>query len=247
MFDITTEPKESAEIKHFNGVIVDRDGMLNAFHYVLDGSYYSDTQTKQEYDEIIDVYKNKFIIINNVSKYDKLTSNVLETDSFQIESPDGLIEHKVSKENNWGSIRECIQLSLKYEVYNRIYNAGRPVPNMETRLIPFLYPENALPLFLIIMTDNGLVIKSGMIKYEFMEDRTESCPSCVQGFITFQETINRVSKHIIAGSNKIIFNGAYIHDLNFNSDETITKSLYESFRPIIELARIKTIKFEEIK
>lgn len=248
MFDLSTEPKvDDDRRKHLVGAYVDNNGMLDTFHFVLEGSYYHNEVTKYEFDSVINTYRNKFIIFRNHSKYNKITDTKIDTDSFQIESQNSIIEHRVAFENKWGSFRECMELSLRNEIYTNIYSANRTIPDMDTKLIPYLCPENALPLHLILMTDNGLRVINGLLRYKFRDDRTDTCPSCVQGFITFEESVNKIRKHIVADTNQATFNGDFIHGFDCSTDLAITRSLYEAFRAVIEMARIESITFEEIK
>lgn len=248
MFDLSTSPQViDVSQKHFAGVYVDNNGMLDTFHFVLEGSYYNDEVTKYEYDAVMSTYHNKFILFRSFSKVNKLSDKIIDTDSFQIESNQPIIESRTAFENKWGSFKECLELSLRNEIFANIYSAQRNIPDMDTRLNFFVYPQDALPLQLIIMTDNGLKLINGILRYEFREDRSDTCPSCVQGFITFEESVNKIRKHIIAGTSKATFNGSFIHEFDYSNDMAITRSLYEAFRPVIELARIKTITFEEIK
>lgn len=248
MIELSTAPSSiDNSQKNFTGVYIDRDGSLDTFHYLLEGSYYHDSGTKYEYDAVIKSYTNKFIVFRSFSAYNKLDEFNIDTDVFQIESHNRLIETRTAFENRWGSMRECLELSLRNEIFANIYSAHRNIPDMETRLVPYLCPENSLPLQLVIMTDTGLQIKSGILKYVFREDRTTTCPSCLQGFITFEESINKIRKHVIANTTEATFNGSFIHDFDCSSDMAITRSLYEAFRTVIELAKIESIQFEEIK
>ena len=248
MFDLSTTPKEiDLKQKHFTGVYVDNNGMLDTFHYVLEGSYYHDEGTKYELDLVMNSYKNRFITFRSYSNYNKITDNCIDTNSFQIESQNPIILHRTAFENKWGSFKECLELSLRNEAFTNVYATQRNVPNMDTRLVPFICPQESFPMQLIILTDDGLKHINGILRYEFRDDRSDSCPSCVQGFISFEESVNKIRKHIISGTNQATFSGDFIHTFDYSTDMAITRSLYDAFRPVIELARIKTITFEEIK
>lgn len=248
MFDLsTTSNKNDLHKKHFTGVYVDNNGMLDTFHYVLEGSYYHDDNTKYELDLVMNSYKNRFITFRSYSNYNKINDYCIDTNSFQIESNNHIIHHRCAFENKWGSFKECIELSLRNEAFTNIYAARRNVPDMNTYLVPYICPQDALPIQLIILTDDGLKLINGILKYEFRDDRYESCPSCVQGFSSFEEAVNKIRKHIIAGTKNASFSGNFIHTFDYSTDISITRSLYDAFRPVIELARIKSITFEEIK
>lgn len=250
MFDLSTAPTNESintEVKHFSGVILNDHGLLEPFHYVISGAYYHDVNTQREYDSLIELYNNKIVVIRNYSKFKTLETNLLETEAFRVECENPVIDHRIAFENKWGSIRECMKLSLRNEIYTRVYDAKRPLPDMEVDVLPFDYPDKCIPVHFTILTDKGIETINGIIRHTFHEDRTENCPTCVNGFIKYEEALNKIGNLMVSGTSKARFSGAFLHDLDLSDDRAITNSLYEAFRQVIELARIKTITFERIQ
>ena len=247
MFDLVTDTKLNDDKKHFVGIIIDNDGLFKTFHYVLDGSYYYDQNTKREYDTYIQKFNNKIITIANVSKNYKLDKRILETDVLQIETDFDCFTDMRWNECVWGNnLMDCMHLGLRNGIYASIYEAGRQVPNMDTQLIHYVPPENTIPLRIVSLNDNGLNIVNGLVKYEYQEERSDTCPSCIQGMQSLEQTIEKIGKHIVANTKNARFNGSYIHDMDLSNDEAITNSLTEALQQTILLAKIKKIKFESI-
>lgn len=245
--ELTTSPTqiEEAEKLLIYGAYINYDGELDSFEYEVDASIQTNLEQKPLWQHVINFYNNKLIDMRGLSRYKTLNHMEIACNQFEIKSNEPIIKLKETFSPCYGTdIRGCLESSLQHEMCQAIFNSGSGCSDAKVRLTPVLSPMNAHKLNLITFGDNGFNIVRGVLHYEFYPDRNSTCATCMEGLNRYNEAIKKINSFLIANTDNAVFKGNYIHDFKVGTDKEITETIYETFYTIIELAKIKTIRFE---
>lgn len=249
MMELTTAPVNGAEDNKYNlfGAYVDYDGKLQSFDFDMTATIESNLNTPEMWADLVKDYQTSIVKLRGLSTYETFTNTEIKCAQFTVKSDKAMIKTKESFAACYGSIRECLTQSLQHEMCERIYSTGQRCHDAKVELTPSVAPLGAKKLNLIVFGDNGFEVVRGHLYHEFYEDRNPTCATCIDGFQRYEEAINKINSFLIANTDKAVYEGEYIHDFKLGSDKEIAETIYETFFTIIELAKIKTLRFERIK
>ncbi len=230
------------------GAFINYDGELESFEYEVDATIQTNLETRPLWEYVVNFYNNKLIDMRGLSRYKTMNHLEISCNQFEIKASEPFIKVKESFSPCYGTdIRGCLESSLQHEMCQVIFNTGSGCSDAKVRLKPVMSPMGGHKLNLITFGDSGFEIIRGNLYYEFYPDRNSSCATCAEGLNRYNEAIGKINSFLIANTDKAVFKGNYIHDFKIKTDKDITDTIYETFYTIIELAKIKTIRFEREK
>lgn len=230
------------------GAFINYDGELESFEYEVEASIQTNLDQRSLWEHVINFYNNKLIDMRGLSRYKTFNHMEIACNQFEIKTNEPIIKLKETFSPVYGTdIRGCLESSLQHEMCQAIFNSGSGCSDAKVRLTPVLSPMNAHKLNLITFGDDGFEIIRGTLHYEFYPDRNASCATCMEGLNKYNEAVNKINSFLIANTDKAVFKGNYIHDFKITTDKEISETIYDTFYTIIELAKIKTIRFERDK
>lgn len=250
MFDLSTSPlnpvDESLPILY--GAYLNNEGILQSFEFEVDAHVETNVDQKALWTYVIEKYSNRLIDFRGYSRYNKLNHMEVDCNQFKVKTDEPIIKTRETFSPCYGTdIVGCLQFSLQHEICQAIFDSGNGANAASVKLIPVIQPPSGLKLNLIVFGDNGFEIIRGHLYHEFYEDRNSSCATCIEGYNRYVEAVNKINSFLIANTNNAVFSGNYIHDFKINTDKDISDTIYETFYTIMELAKIKTIRFERTK
>ena len=246
MFELTTGSESTVKSKNLFGVYLDYDGNIQSYDFDVEANIQTNLNQDGIWDLVVEDYKNKLMDLRGLSTFTTLTERHIECPQFTIKANESILKYKHSLSPCYGSVRECFELSMQHEACAMIHAAGGGFSDAKVKLTPRIAPLDANVLNLIFVTENGFEVIRGALYHEFKADRNPTCSTCIDGFARYQSAVARINSFIIAATDKAAFSGEYIHDFQMGTDREISEKLYETLFTVLELAKIKSIRFERI-
>ena len=227
------------------GVYINDYGELKWFDEQFELSIHTDADEKSILSGCVKDMTDNLNHFNGLSYEYSASEYTLVTKEFNLKFHEPVLKINKPCMSYHGSLISCIQENLKTEACLKLGQVGNSYSNAFSKHIPKEKNENTLPLNFMYADARGLHFKRGEIGIIFESDRSNTCPSCIEGLETFKSSIvDHINTSLIVSQFEgINITGNFVHlDVNQTDDE-ITKELFNSFYPILQKARIRTVTY----
>ena len=247
MFDLSTDVSNDNKLSLY-GVYIDYDGNIKSFDFdVIEASIHTNLDQLSVWKEVFASYSNKLLNLRGFSTFEKLNSFTLDVPNLKIKSSTDIINYLDTFSPCNGSLKECLELSIQHEACNIIFSSGGGYSDAKVKLdYKINSGDNFNQLNLITFNDNGFDLKRGKIIHEFYDDRNPTCATCIEGYNKYISIINKLNNYVIANTKLAVFDGDFINDMDVTDEKTIVDSIKGNFHSVLELAKIKNIRYEYI-
>lgn len=217
-------------------------GMLRTELYEAECFINCNDNPEDTWQGLVDNYKNSITLIRGYSQTIKTNKKSFETSKMELKTTGGLTYHNPMMPY-LGSIKECIENSLKNEMCTMMSTVGNVYSNAYVNL-------NKVDTSITIthISKNGLQFNNyDSIEYEFEEDRSMTCTTCMSAFKQFEEILSNFNTSIFFGKKDTGFNiksdFAIKLDTDYSDDNVLAESIFNQLYGIAKDAKIKSIKF----
>ncbi len=246
MFELTTSPAEIINNKRdLFGVYITYEGELKIFDFIAETNIHTNIDEKSVWDTVFEYYNNKIIEVRDISSNFEINSKEMKLSNLTIRTEEDIIKYRRTSYPSFGSLREGFIMSLQHDACDFIYASGGGADNASVKLsfrIDELNEDENI-LNMIFFTNDGLNVVRGTIHHEYYDDRNPSCITCKEGYNRYLSALEKLGTLVIADASKAAFTGGFIHDMEYGSDDQISSKLRETLFSVLELARIKSIRF----
>ena len=239
----------SPKIYDVFGLYINDYGKLSWFDEQFEFSITTDTDEVSIFKgccRTLNGYLNHF---NGLSYEYTATDDSLVTKDFNLKFHNPVLKVNRACMAYHGSMVQCLQENIKTDACLKLGQVGNSFSNAYSRYIQKPVDETTLPLMFMYADAQGIHIKRGKITFVFEDDRSATCPTCIEGLQSFKSSIvERINTSlIISDFNGLSITGDFINlDVN-KSDDEITKELFNSFFPILQKARIRTVTYTSLQ
>lgn len=245
MFELTTQSVN--DINHeLYFVYVDENGNIQSTDYKLEIIIDNVAVDRQSIiKNVLEMYNNKMINVRGCSNFEKITGNTLKCKQLTIKTKKSIINKLDSSGAFFGSMKEFVENTIKSEISNVLFSMGQG-GNISVVATENVYGENENTLNIIEFNDKGFNIIRGKMTHIFKDDYNASCTTCMEGLKRYVEQLNKINSFVVKNSDAAVFEGEYIVDFTISDDTKITEQIHQTLFPLIEMASIKSIKYERV-
>lgn len=246
MFDLTTQSVNEDKKHSLFFVYLDEKGNIKSTDYELEISIDTENVDRQSIiNSVLAMYNNNIINIRGMSKFDKITNQTLKCNQVTIKTKKSIIKKLDSTGAFFGSMKECVENSIKMDISNALYHIGNG-GNISVKATERVHTTNSNTLNIISFGDDGFKIIRGKITHTYKDDYNSSCVTCIEGYKKYVENLNKINSYVVQNTDIATFEGDYITNFDIKDDKTIGEQIYQSLYPFIEMASIKSIVYERV-
>lgn len=239
----------SPKIYDVYGMYINDYGKLSWFDEKYEFSITTNADEKSIFNGCVKTLNESLNHFNGLSYEYTATDDSIVTKEFNIKFHNQVLKINRACMAYHGSMVQCLQENIKTDACLKLGQVGNSFSNAYSRYIEKTPDETTLPFNFMYADKNGLHFKRGKITFVFEDDRSATCPTCIEGLATFKSSIvDRINTSLIVSDfDGLSITGDFIN-LNVNqSDAEITKELFNSFFPILQKARIRTVTYTSLE
>ena len=239
----------SPKIYDVFGLYIYDYGKLSWFNEQFEFSITTDTDEVSNFKGCCRTLNGHLNHFNGLSYEYTATDDSLVTKDFNLKFHNPVLKVNRACMAYHGSMVQCLQENIKTDACLKLGQVGNSFSNAYSRYIQKPVDETTLPLMFMYADAQGIHIKRGKITFVFEDDRSATCPTCIEGLQSFKSSIvERINTSlIISDFDGLSITGDFINlDVN-KSDDEITKELFNSFFPILQKARIRTVTYTSLQ
>ena len=239
----------SPKIYDVFGLYINDYGKLSWFDEQFEFSITTDTDEVSIFKGCCRTLNGHLNHFNGLSYEYTATDDSLVTKDFNLKFHNPVLKVNRACMAYHGSMVQCLQENIKTDACLKLGQVGNSFSNAYSRYIQKPVDETTLPLMFMYADAQGIHIQRGKITFVFENDRSATCPTCIAGLQSFKSSIvERINTSlIISDFNGLSITGDFINlDVN-KSDDEITKELFNSFFPILQKARIRTVTYTSLQ
>lgn len=247
MFELTTSPASdiNPNERDLFGVYITYEGELKIFDFIAEPKIHTNLNESSVWDAVFEYYNNKIIDVRDISNNFEVNSKMLKLPGLQINTEEDIIKYRRTSYPSFGSLREGLSMSLQHDACDFIHASGGGADNANVKLKnrSDKLEENENILNMIFFTNDGLNVVRGTIQHEYYIDYNPNCSTCKEGYKRYLSALEKLGTLVIADATKAAFTGGFIHDMDYGTDVEISEKLRDTLFSVLELARIKSIRF----